>query len=357
MELGVVTATASRIGAATDLARPAVERVPISIRLALPLVEAQRPASAATSELARDLRAVAGTRDSVTLLLPAGRPSDSTAARLDTGRQQFPISAALRDALLAAAASQSGRAGSAAPASTADAGAARAWAIGAQTTAAAALALGAAGIARQVTREATIEEPRARVRFSQPLLAAVGAAQPVQAIADRLRERMERSGLFYEAHVAQWVRGERAEDALRQELLAALGLAGREPGAQPGAGERVAAQLEVLQRQVVSLQGPAWAGQQVQIDIARERPSADDGRGGAADSDHAVFVATLRMSPPGLGPIEVRLRLAGDSVATTVRAESPQRLRPELDALSAQLAARGLAPVLVQAVETEGRSQ
>ncbi len=342
MDLGVVAAAAARLGAAAD-ARAAAERVALAVRLALPLVEARSGSFAAGAQLVRDLRAAAPGQ-LVTLLLPAGRAAETAAARLDTGRQQFPIPAALRDALLAAARTEAGRTGPAPPGADA---ALRAWVVGAQTTAAAALAAGASGIARTVSRDAATEEPRARVSFTRPLLQAVGPLLAVSAVAGRLREHLERSGLFYESHVAQWARGTRGEAALRQEVLAALGAGERGRDAAPS-GERVAAQLEVLQRQGLVLQGPAWNGQPVTIEFARERAEGD---APAADpaGDSSVFRATVRLDLPRLGSVSIVLRMAGASVAAAITADHPDPWRAALADLAARFEAQDLRPVRLQA--------
>lgn len=341
MDLGVVAAQAVRAGATAD-PRAGVERVALAVRLALPLIEARSGSFTAGAQLVRDLRATAPGQ-LVTLLLPAGRAAETAAARLDTGRQQVPIPAALRDALLAAVRNEAAR--TAPPPAGADA-ALRAWAVGAQTTAAAALAAGASGIARAVGRDASVEEPRARVSFVRPLLEAVGPLLAVSAVAGRLREHLERSGLFYESHVAQWARGVRGEPALRQDVLAAFGPGERVREAT--SGERVAAQLEVLQRQSLTLHGPAWEGQPVTIEFARERNAADT-RAGESIGEEGVFRATLHLDLPRLGAVAVALRMAGRSVAVTLAADRPEPWRDALAELAGRLQAQGLQPVELRA--------
>src|SRR5882672_11123216 len=154
MDLTLIAANSRRAGADGDVRAP-IERVIVSARMLLPLALAQ--GAAAESELARDLRGRAATDASVALLLPAGRASDSS--RLDTGVRQYRLSPALRDAIVAALAGRADTeeaaplaasptpsrawppsAESSEPVARAqgvgDAAAVRAWAVGAQATAA-----------------------------------------------------------------------------------------------------------------------------------------------------------------------------------------------------------------------------
>lgn len=340
----------------------AADRIALDVRALLPVVEAQRAgtggAALAASQLARELTTPARGQQTVTLILPPG----GGPARIDTGMRQLAIPAALRDALLAAlhrlavttAGSATGTAASATQAAQASAQAAlqgaasaSAWAIGAQAHAAAALA---SGVTEGLRRATTARDPERTVpsaRFRAPLLDAVGPPSAVAAAA-RLQDSVERSGLFFESHLARWVAGERSTGAIQQELLALRPpLADGEPlrPAAPVSGERVAAQLEALQRQAFVLQGPAWDGQPVTIEIGRET------NGGAYDdADDAVFGATMHFDLPEVGALTVRLRLAGDTIAATVEGRV-DRVEPALPALADAFAARGLKPALVQAID------
>src|SRR5258706_3445707 len=339
MDLTLIAANSRRAGADGDVRAP-IERVIVSARMLLPLALAQ--GAAAESELARDLRGRAATDASVALLLPAGRASDT--ARLDTGARQYQLSPALRDAIVAAllgraeaeeaaptaATPTSSRASSSSAVSSEsatralgvdDAAALRALAVGAQATAArgASEALLSAGetAARALARSANADSNDSldatsgdrEVNFAQALLD--GDAQSpaaVRQIAERLQQTVERSGLFYESHVAQWAHGQRTTDTLRQELLALGATSGRETAA----ADRVPAQLELLQRQTFVLRGPAWAGQAGSLEIGvatHERTDAADERNhgstGARTEAHAVVSARPRLDIPHLGTIRL----------------------------------------------------
>lgn len=348
MDLGTIAAVVRRVGPAND-ARAGVERIVLNLRAMLPLLEGQGRLAVAPSQLVADLRAVAASGDEAILVLPPG----AGAARIDVGMRQLAIPATLRDALLAlveqpAAGARAAPAVAnpvAAPAAPVEAAAAaRAWAVSAQASAAAAVALAGSGGARGVGRTIENERAPAPVTFAQPLVAAPEPTVPVSAIAERLRSTLERSGLFFESHLAQWAHGERADEAIAQELL----------HVRPGDGQiapaaRVTAQLQALQQQAVVLQGPAWPGQAATIEIARERagaehPAVDDGAA-------TVFNATLTLDLPRLGKLVARLRLSGETIAATFESARADSLAAALPEFHASLDAHGLTPVLLQAFE------
>lgn len=346
MDLGTIASVARRVGPANDV-RAGVERIVLNLRAMLPLLEGQGRLAAASSQLVADLRAIAASGDEAILVLPPG----AGAARIEVGMRQLAIPATLRDALLALIGTRAPdqvRGQSmplAAPAASIEAAAAaRAWAVSAQASASAAVALAGSGAARAVGRSIEGDRAPAAVSFSQPLVAAPEPTAPVRAIAERLRSTLERSGLFFESHLAQWARGERPDEAIAQELL----------HVRPGDGQiapaaRVAAQLQALQQQTVVLQGPAWLGQPATIEIARERagaehPAADNGAS-------AVFNATLTLDLPRLGKLVARLRLSGETIAAAFESARADTLAAALPEFHASLEAHGLTPVLLQALE------
>lgn len=346
MDLGTIAAVARRVGPAND-ARAGVERIVVNLRALLPLLEGQGRLAAAPSQLVADLRAVAASSEEAILVLPPG----AGAARIDAGMRQLAIPATLRDALLAllgapaAARSTLPAATSPAPAaaqSVEASAAARAWAVGAQASAAVALA--GSGAARAVGRSIEGDRAPAAVRFAQPLIAAPQPAAPVRAIAERLRLTLEHSGLFFESHLARWVHGERADEAIAQELSQL-----RSGDGQIAPAARVAAQLYALQQQCVVLQGPVWPQQPATIEIARERAGRDGS--GADDAAAKVFNATLALDLPRLGTLVARLRLSGETIAATFESARADTLAAALPEFRASLEAHGLTPVLLQALE------
>jgi hypothetical protein len=347
MDLGILAQSVTRVGAAADL-RVGGERMTLGVRLLSPLL--QGTAGTVSTELARDLRAALAHSDTFTLVLPTNAGQGAGGARLEIGARQIPVPAALRDALLAAAGAEPA---AAAPAPAANAGttapaaaltdSARAWAVAAQTTSAAAVAVSGSGLPRQVQRVAN-DRPAPTVQFEAPLFEPVNEVRAVQAAAERLRHDVERSGLFFEAHVAQWAQGERDTAELRAEALRLLPASG---GAAEVGAQRVAAQVAVLQEALVALQGPAWPGQPAALTIAREAHAP------AAGAPEAVFTARLALDLPALGAVVVELRLAGDAIGAIVATAAPAAFGAALPQLAEQLRVHGLQPVALQAVAAD----
>jgi hypothetical protein len=355
MDLGTVAAAVLRTGASTGLRD---ERLAVSLRLVGSLLDGRVRIVDLSPDLAREVRAAAADGQA-TLILPAG-PGP---ARIDLGGRQFVIPAALRDALIAAlrgGAPIETRAVAQAPAAPARAAldavrvTTQALALAAPAAdAKVAAALGNAMAATGVVRAARNESSRANaqsVAFETPLF---DPRNPTAA-ADRIAARVAGSGVFFESHVAQWARGDRSDAAVLQE---AQQLSKNTLSDPARAEARTAVQLEALQRHSIALTGPAWTGQQMLLELGRDPQVLPDGAEGASGEGEQVFVARLRLDLPRLGPIEVRLRLAGDAVAVTVQSagasEAAERLAAALPEFAAALAARGLRPVLLQALPAE----
>ena len=238
----------------------------------------------------------------------------------------------------------------------------------AQLAAQSALTASVGGIARELLRSVVPATAGGRREVADPPRVELGAAAlgepagpapvgpvlPVAEVAARLRQEVERSGLFFESHLAQWARGERSVDEMRAELLhlaADASLASGKTGAQAivdGAPQRVAGQLRLLQEPCIALSGAAWPGQPMLMLIEREPPPRD-----AAPGLPPVFGAHLRLSLPRLGSIEVHLRLAGEAICTTICAQDPEQLQAGLPALGEQLRGSGLTPVSTHVLAAE----
>ncbi len=178
----------------------------------------------------------------------------------------------------------------------------------------------------------------------------------------RLQRAVEMSGLFFESHLAQWSVGARSADEVRSELirLQRQELAGHAAAGALGAGggERVAAQLDVLQKAAFGVQTQAWVGQPCSIEFREEVPPDGHGPGRVGQAQPPVVCATVALNLPHLGPIEVELKLAGHSVAVCAWAE-PQTtavVSAALEGLGQALQARGLNPAALNAAVLEHRS-
>ena len=193
-------------------------------------------------------------------------------------------------------------------------------------------------------------------------------------LAQALKQSLAESGLFYEAHLAQWLAGRHPLEALRREPQARLahaapagaGAPPAPPATEPAAAAAAAAdlargsgaatgslaaelqtlvqqQLDAAATQQIAWRGELWPGQALQWDIAaEERPDGQPGEEAAP-----AWRTTLRLSLPHLGDIAAELRLSGEKVglAMTANPDSVDGLRQGLEALAAAFAAAGLPPL------------
>lgn len=403
MDVGALATALRRASGVIDV-RASAERIAVSLRVLAPVVDA----SGAQPELARALRHASGRVTDATLILPAG----SGQARVEFGNRQFVIPAALRDAILAALErpAAAGSSASLAAAGVADArrgspaaqlvaddlaGGVKANAlpvVASPTRAAASVAMQTAGTAPPSagTRSAptglaalptgstpppmpsaptgpaalasagnagvAAAQRAPHTSFHEPLLAADGDAARA---ATQLRETVIDSGLFFESHLAAWSKGERPLDTLRQEAQQLRAGDLREPHARDivAPPPRAGAQIDVLTRDAVHLHGPLWPGQAGSIELQRDAATVEaDERNAQSEATQPVFSATLRLDLPALGPMTVRLRLAGTAVTATVAADAPERVAAELPQLAAHFEARGLQPVALRALAHELRA-
>jgi len=154
-----------------------------------------------------------------------------------------------------------------------------------------------------------------------------------------LAHAVESSGLFLEAHVAQLLRGERSMRQIEDEARH-LPVDARS-GPTQMSDRRSAMQLDAMHRQAVTLVGQAWVGQpiRIQIEADRERNREAANWGNAT----GVFVATLKIRLPNLGPLNARIRVMESTVGVWIESDCASNLSRELPSLAEALSARGLA--------------
>lgn len=205
-------------------------------------------------------------------------------------------------------------------------------------------------------------------------------AAAAAALAPALQQAIGESGLFYEAHQAQWIAGRHPLEALLREPQARLAHAappgtaaaaapdapapaeGTAPpaAATPGgsaaeSAARLAPELQaVVQQQLdtaatqqVVWRGELWPGQTLHWEIAGDTP-----RGAAGEDDAAApWTSRLRLVLPQLGEVTAELRLTPPGVGIALTAEPAQAdlLRAAQDQLAGALDAAGV-PLLALAV-------
>lgn len=213
--------------------------------------------------------------------------------------------------------------------------------------------------------------------------------QGAAALAPALALAVKQSGVFYEAHQAQWVSGrlplesllqepqgrlsntspatpsERGEHAARPEALSReLGVQGRtaiqsadaealasRDATAASAGARSSAipdeirpvvqqQLDAVATQRLAWHGEVWPGQTMDWEI-----EWDDAARAGTDATGERWTTSLRLSMPRLGSVEARLQLDGQRLRIAMLATDPgpaNELRAEIPALEAALASAGI---------------
>jgi hypothetical protein len=217
----------------------------------------------------------------------------------------------------------------------------------------------------------------------QPLLAEAPAS--AAELAPTLAKAVSQSGLFYEAHQAEWVAGRRPIESLQAEPHGQMKAAAA-PASSASAGaaaapstvlatddsandKRVAQnsaqsvpdqlrplvqqQLDAVATQRLAWHGEVWPGQVMDLQIERQRVEERDAGGGNSGEDEQRWSTTLRLTMPRLGSIDATLQIAGNGLrlrlATTSDAAAAD-LRANATALTQALAAAG---VSMQAFEVD----
>lgn len=199
--------------------------------------------------------------------------------------------------------------------------------------------------------ERPIERPVVQQLGNRAVWPAEQQAPDTKLLAAGLRETLGKSGLFYESHQAQWVRGERSINQLLDEpqnqltgkalplsaadlrvaadnVAAARGQADLSAQAkvagdtaQPIAKELVnlvQQQLHTLEQHHLVWMGQVWPGQQMQWEI-QGQPEHQSRQ----QQDERQWSTEMELSLPGLGDVHARLVFAESGLRMTLRAADP----------------------------------
>lgn len=175
-------------------------------------------------------------------------------------------------------------------------------------------------------------------------LMATPGADPA-GVAQKLRDTVASSGLFYESHVAEWAEGKRPLASLLLEpqmQRAAQGDAAR-TGTDLASAQLINLQLHTHEQARVQWQGEAWPGQQMQWDISRDVPEGQQQEGAEAD-EATAWRSSVRFQFPLLGDLAAQVVLQGGRVAIQLQAgseDSAATLRQHAARLEAALDAAG----------------
>ncbi|WP_298408742.1 flagellar hook-length control protein FliK [Janthinobacterium sp.] len=177
-----------------------------------------------------------------------------------------------------------------------------------------------------------------------PLMAAPGA-DPAQ-VAQKLRDTVGSSGLFYESHVAEWAEGKRPLASLLLEPQMQKAAPGETPrtGTDLASAQLINLQLHTHEQARVQWQGEAWPGQKMQWDISQDAPEGQQHAGTQADEEATAWRSNVRFQFPLLGDLAAHVVLQGGRVAIQLQAgseASADTLRQHAARLEASLDAAG----------------
>jgi flagellar hook-length control protein FliK len=192
---------------------------------------------------------------------------------------------------------------------------------------------------------------------SQPLMAeetSATSAPDTTVLANKLHDSLSQSGLFYEAHQAQWIAGSRSTAQLLLEpqnqlpprsgttIDGANNITGTTAAAQQNnplsnipnpLQPIVQQQLNALETRQVFWQGHAWANQRMDWEIHEETP-----RNSATGYEEAgkQWATQVRLDLPNLGEVAAMLRFNNNGLSITLDA-SGDTTRTLLGSASSQL--------------------
>ncbi|HCI13461.1 MAG: hypothetical protein A2063_02430 [Gallionellales bacterium GWA2_60_142] len=213
--------------------------------------------------------------------------------------------------------------------------------------------------------------------------AATQQAPDVKQMASGLREALGKSGLFYESHQAQWIRGERSISQLMEEpqnlltgrslplsagnisqsiqdklpvsqaQVTATPLKADSDASLPIAKEvlpLVQQQLHTLENHHMVWMGQVWTGQQMQWQIQGE-PKRQGGQ-----ENERQWSTEMELSLPRLGDVRATLSFTGQGVSLTLHAEDAKTTELFNRALPQLRDALGNAGVPLQTAKVVKRS-
>jgi hypothetical protein len=256
------------------------------------------------------------------------RPQAQNAAHVDDGRLREPVAqAAARRAAPATALAPASPATSTAPS--------------APDSAPIALTVGGK-LLQAVLRTSTPATPTPPTIAAAAPLGASPQAAPAD-IARALYRSLADSGLFYEAHLARWVRGEIPSSALAREPQAAWTSMAPPPGIEPAplvdeATALITRQLDAFDTRAIAWRGDVWPGQRAMVTFEEDRDAAHDDEPAAASPP--AWRTRVAIELPSLGRIEATLALRGTTLDIAIEAQGEHariRLGAAHDALAAAL--------------------
>jgi hypothetical protein len=156
-----------------------------------------------------------------------------------------------------------------------------------------------------------------------------GPSADAGAIAQALRDGIDKTGLFYESHVAEWADGTRPRADLALEPQAR----GMPPPTNLDTAQFINLQLNAHEQGKIAWQGQLWPGQDMHWEVERDASGRHDG----GEDDGAAWQSSLRLRFGALGEVAARIVLSGDQLH--IRLDAPDAgIKGLLDAHQARLA-------------------
>lgn len=159
-------------------------------------------------------------------------------------------------------------------------------------------------------------------------------------IASALQRGLEKSGLFYESHVAEWAQGARTLGELSAEPQAR----GMPAPLDPNTAQLINQQLNAQEQGRVAWQGQLWPGQDLHWEIERKQDNEPGGRSQDGDGERPHWQSRLRLRFAGLGEVSAQVVLSGQQLHIRLDAADPDagaRMQAQQARLAAALDAAG----------------
>jgi hypothetical protein len=154
-----------------------------------------------------------------------------------------------------------------------------------------------------------------------------------QATAHELKQAIVLSGLFYEAHLADFTEGKRGVDLIMQEPQNKVTL---DPS------QVISRQLDILENKSLQWSGPIWPGQMMHWKIELDQSRQEEGAEGQDQqaAREVGITSTLELDLPNLQKVLATFTVCNGSLRIDLQAANPQthqRFKSELQGLTQAL--------------------
>ena len=170
------------------------------------------------------------------------------------------------------------------------------------------------------------EDSGSATRYVSPTIVTLNPNHPKQ-VAQDLKQAVQNSGLFYEAHLAEVVAGKRDIDSMRSELVNVSNLA-----TSATQSTLPAQQLNILENQRLTWHGEVWPGQTMDWDVYRkeadnkQQPDLQQANSQLADEQIKPIFSEMTLHLPELGTVSARIGIIDGRLQVNLLSENAQTL-------------------------------